>query len=278
MLVLNLFMFKYMFAPIENYSDNALRTLCFNHGADLTFTEMTRVEGIIRRNKPTLTKIKISDNTPVQIQLLPGNEDQLDKYLTNFEGFDGFKGFNFNLSCPSRKVMKDGRGAAMVKRIEKTNRLISIVKKHNYPISLKIRLGANNIEKEYKVYVKLIEQTDPDFFIVHAKYGMQRSDEPTDDTIYPACVDVAKGKPIIANGGINTKKRVEKVKKLGVSGVMIGRPALQNPAIFDLLKDKATPSLAELKEEYLELATKFDAPLKYRKNLLAKLFEEAKGV
>ena len=266
-----LFMFQYMLAPLESYSDNAFRTLCFKHGADLTFTEMTRVEGLIRRNKPTLAKIQVNDSTPVQLQLLASNEEQLEKYITGFEPFDGFKGFNLNLSCPSKDIMKAGRGAAMVKRLSKVQRLISIIKKRDFNVSLKLRLGGNRIEREHKVYLQLIEQTQPDFFIVHAKHGMQRSDEPTDDTAYAECVDAAKGISIIANGGIDSINRVEKMKKLGVSGVMIGRPAMSNPAIFDLLKGKQVPALAQIKKEYLALANQFNAPAKYRENVLSEI-------
>ena len=38
-----------MLAPLEDFSDNALRTLCYRHGADLTFTEMIRVEALAKK-------------------------------------------------------------------------------------------------------------------------------------------------------------------------------------------------------------------------------------
>lgn len=71
----------------------------------------------MRRNKPTLAKIQVHDNTPTQIQLLAGREDQLEKFLKTFKPVNGFKGFNLNLSCPSPNVMQQGRGCAMVKRV-----------------------------------------------------------------------------------------------------------------------------------------------------------------
>jgi len=115
-----------MLAPLEDYTGPAFRKICFDNGAYLTFTEMTRVEGITRNNKPTLTKIEVKDDTPTQIQLLASNEYQLQKYILNFKPFDGFKGFNLNLCCPSTNITKYGRGAAMVRRVEKTNKFYMI--------------------------------------------------------------------------------------------------------------------------------------------------------
>ena len=272
-------MFKFMLAPIEDYSDSALRTLCFTHGADLTFTEMARVEGIVRNNKPTLAKTLCLDSTPVQIQLLASNEEQLEKYLTNFKPFEGFMGFNLNMSCPSADIMKAGRGAGMVKRLTRAQSLVNIIKKHNYPVSIKLRLGMNSAEQNYKVYLRLIEGTNADFYIVHAKHGMQRSDEPTQSSsIYTECVEVAKknGKEIIANGDLNTSAKIKEVQKLGVGGVMIARGALRNPAIFDSLKNelnfnspnKKLPTIKELRKEYLDLSNLFCSPPKYKDNLL----------
>lgn len=260
-----------MLAPLEDYSDNAFRTLCFRHGADLTFTEMSRVEGLVRKNKPTLAKIQVHDNTPVQIQLLAGREDQLEKFLSTFQPRLGFKGFNLNLSCPSPNVMQQGRGCAMVKRVSKTQRLVKIIRQHNYPVSLKLRLGTNEYEKSHKVYLNCLREVDADFFVVHAKTGSQNSDESPSFSTFVECIDTTKqrGIPLIANGGIDSIDRVDQLRKMGASGVMIGRAAIKNPAIFDLLKEKPTPSITELTHEYLDLANQFSAPNKYRENLLA---------
>jgi len=268
-----------MLAPIEDYSDSTLRALCFTHGCDLTFTEMARVEGIVRNNKPTLAKTLCCDSTPVQIQLLASNEEQLEKYLTNFKTFEGFEGFNLNMSCPSADIMKAGRGAGMVKRLTRAQSLVNIIKKHNYPVSIKLRLGMNQAEQDYKVYLRLIEGTNADFYIVHAKHGMQRSDEPAqENSVYVACVEAAKknGKIIIANGDLNSATKIREVQKTGVQGVMIARGALRNPSIFDSLKNelnfnspnKKLPTVKELRKEYLDLANKFASPPKYRDNLL----------
>jgi len=254
---------------MEDYSDAALRTLCFRHGADLTFTEMARVEGLVRRNKPTMAKAQLHDDTPTQIQLLAGIEGPLEKFVSTFKPTVGFRGFNLNFSCPSKDVLAQGRGAAMIKRTSKAQKLVSIIKKYNFPVSVKLRLGTNSYEKMHKVYLNNINALDADLFIVHAKTAMQRSDDPSDYSVFPECVDAAKkkGAELIANGSIDNKETLNKVRAMGVNGVMIGRSAVTCPEIFNLLQGKPSVGVNALKHEYLDLANKFSSPIKYRENI-----------
>ena len=247
-----------MLASLEGYSDSVFRTLCYNHGADLTFTEMAHVESFLRRNKASLEKIEPRNATPVQIQILTGNEEKLGRFLLDFKTFDGFMGFNLNLNCPSRDVIRQGKGAAMVKRAAKTARLVSSIRDHGHPVSVKIRLGLNQFEKDNKLYLNSLRGVDPDFFVVHAKHAAQSSGEEEDISVYPECVEAARGIPVIANGGIETPEKVRSLAEMGVGGVMMGRPALRNPAIFNYMKNergvkvppKPIPTTDDLKREY----------------------------
>jgi len=262
-------MFEYMLAPMEDYTDPAFRRLCFNHGADLTFTEIAKVDGLARRNKATWTKLDWRDNTPTEVQVLPGQDSKLEQFMKIFKPQEGFKGFNLNLGCPAPDVVINGRGCAMVKRVTKTNRLINIIRKYNYPVSIKMKLGATPFEKEVKVYMNLLNGANPDYFIVHARVGTQTYNDKPDYSVFEECV--SRGKKIIANGDINSIEKVEALKKVGVSGVMIGRASVKNPAIFDLLKGKPTPSIEELKKEYLSLAEKYVSKDRNKKNVLMRL-------
>jgi tRNA-dihydrouridine synthase len=265
-----------MLASLERYSDSVFRTLSYNHGADLTFTEMAHIESFLKRNKVSLEKIEPRDTTPVQIQILSSNESKLDRFLSDFKPFDGFMGFNLNLSCPSKDVIRQGKGAAMVKRAAKTARLVTLIRNHGHPVSVKIGLGLNQFEKDNKLYLNNLGGVDPDFFVVHAKHATQSSNEKEDYSIYPECVETARGIPVIANGGIETSEIVQSLMEMCVSGVMMGRPAMRNPAIFDLMKNelgvnnppKPVPTIDDLKREYNEIYEAIGGPEKYRSRFL----------
>ena len=260
--------FSYMLAPMEGFSDNSFRTICYKYGADLTFTEMARFESLARKNKSTLEKIKINNDTPTVIQIIGYDDALLRKFLDEFKPGEGFFGFNFNLGCPAPMFLNHGMGCAMIKRITKINRLINIVKEKNYQCSIKLRLGMNEFEKKKKVYLNLINNADADFFIVHARHGKESYDDVADWGVFEECCKT--GKKIIANGDIKTITDVEALKKFGVNGVMIGRESTKNPAVFNQLKGLKIPDISEIKKEYLKIADNE----KYKKNVLKYLGNE----
>ena len=261
---------KFMLAPMEGFTDNSFRTLCYKYGADVTFTEMARFESLAKKNKSTLEKIEISNKTPTVIQLIGYKEIFLKKFLEEFKPEEGFLGFNFNLGCPAPMFVNYGMGCAMIKRISKIKKIVDIVKKRNYQCSIKLRLGMNRFEKEKKVYLNLINEVDADFFVVHARHGKETYDDVADWSVFEECCKT--GKKIIANGDIKTREDVEALKGFGVGGVMIGREATKNPAVFNQLKGLKIPELSEIKREYLKIASKEND--KYKKNVLKYLGNE----
>lgn len=267
--------FSYMLAPLEDFSDNALRTLCYRYGADLTFTEMIRAEALAKKVESVWKRIEFKDDTPTVIQISVNKEYILKKFLSMFKPSDSFKGFNFNFGCPDPQIVKLGQGCAMIKRIAKTEKLLKIIKKREYNASIKLRLGMNIFERQKKVYLNLIKNVNADFFIVHSRYGTQKYNEPADFSVYPECVDT--GKTIIANGDIETKEHVKHLKLMGLKGVMLARSAIVNPAIFDYLKDKDIPNISAIKKEYEELALKYNSPFRYRNNVLKHLGKPRKA-
>jgi tRNA-dihydrouridine synthase B len=226
--------FELMLAPMEDHTNSEFRELCYKKGADSTFTEMARTSALARGNKSTLEKIKIPNPIPTYIQIIGANEEELEKFLQSFKPSKGFLGFNLNLGCPSLNMVQKGLGCALIKRVTKVKKLVQIIKNHGYSVSIKLRLGANQFEKEKKSYLNLIREVDADFFIVHAKHGKEHSMSPADFNVYKECVDT--NKIIIANGDITKPEQIDYLKSIGVKGAMIGRAAIDDPAIFNKLK------------------------------------------
>jgi tRNA-dihydrouridine synthase B len=260
---------RFMLAPLENVTDNPFRELCYNHGADLTFTEMTRLAALVRKNKSTLRKIEIANNVPTQIQLAALKETNLTAFLKHFQPPKSFLGINLNLGCPSPAIIRKGLGCALMKRTAKVNRLVRVVKDYGYSCSLKMRLGSTLFEKQKKVYLNLINGVDADFFVVHARHGSEHYEAEPDYSIFPACVET--GKEIVANGDIDTVEKVKMLKDMGVKGVMVGRAAIRNPAIFERLKRMKETKINIIRKEYMKLA-RVDS--KYKENILKRLGKE----
>ena len=243
---------EYMLAAMEKVTSSSFRTICHKYGADLTFTEQIRFETLVKKTQSALDRIKIPDNTPTMIQIMGKDEEKLELFLKEFSPEGGFRGFNINLGCPSQSYVRQGIGSAMIKRPTKVKRIVELIKKYNYNVNIKLRLGVNLEEKREKVYLRLIDTVDADFFIVHARHRSEDYDKRADWSVFPECV--ATGKAIIANGDIKSKPDVKKMKEYGCVGVMIGRAAMKDPLIFAKLKNQKLPSLETVRDEYIELS------------------------
>jgi tRNA-dihydrouridine synthase B len=226
--------FSYHLAPMEGQTDAPFRTCCYREGSDVTYTEMARVSALAEGNKSTWHKIALEDGTPTVVQLLALKEEDLKRFLEGFSPKPGFLGFNLNVGCPSPDIIRLGMGCALVKRVAKVERLASVIKDRGFDVSVKLRLGLNAYEKERKTYLHLIQGVDASAFIVHARHGQEDYTAKADWSVFPACV--ATGKPIIANGDITTREDVQKLRAMGVAGVMVGRAAVKDPAIFRKLR------------------------------------------
>ena len=264
---------KLWLAPLEGVSDCAFRTLCFAYGADLTFTEMIRVDSLVKKNTSSLGLLDLKNDTPTGIQLLAVKPEVLKHFVKDFASYAvESQCFNLNLGCPSPDVIIQGGGAALVKRTKRVSELVDILKKVGYPVSVKIRLGLNAYEKEHKVYLNLLKEVDADAFIVHARHARQKSSEPADWNVFEECLST--GKHIIPNGDIATKEDLVFFKKLGMKEVMIGRAGVRNPCVFHFLKGGKMDSVDVVKKKYLSLAIAYPSPAKYQKNVLSYLGKE----
>ena len=226
--------FQLMLAPMEGVTDGPFRTLCHQNGADLTFTEVARVANLARLKRGELERISIPDSTPTQVQLAGAKIGEYEKFLAGFEATDGFRGFNLNLGCSSPEFIRQGIGAAMVRRVSRVDEIAKLIGKSGFECSVKLRLGLDEYEKGKGAYLNLIRGVDAAFFVVHARTADQTLEDPADFSVYAKCVDT--GKRIVANGDIRTKKQVAALKKSGLSGAMIGRAAMEDPKVFHELR------------------------------------------
>jgi tRNA-dihydrouridine synthase B len=222
--------FDLMLAPMEGVTDGPFRTLCHREGADLTFTEVARVANLARSKKGELERIGIPDGTPTQIQLAGAKIAEYEKFLAGFEAPEGFRGFNLNLGCSSPEFLRQGIGAAMVRRVSRTAEIVRLIQGRGFECSVKMRLGLDDYDKRKGAYLNLIENVDASFFVVHARTAKQTLDDRADFSVYRKCVDT--GKAIVANGDIRTRKQVADLKAAGLAGAMIGRAAIGDPGIF----------------------------------------------
>ena len=96
-------------APVAGYSDAAFRSVCFELGADLCYTEMVSAEALTRGHPKTgLLMDRAENETRYAIQLFGSKPDTL-AAATRIAAARGPTLIDLNCGCPSPRSRVPGR-------------------------------------------------------------------------------------------------------------------------------------------------------------------------
>ena len=272
----------YVLSPLEGVSDAGFRKLCYGLGAGITWTEMIRASGVVRRNKATLDLIDTHDpDVLTGIQLFAVNERELAVALYTLEQlahsthphFMHIKAVDLNFGCPSPEVIRIGAGPALLKRTNKMALMFDKLdhwRKHTKlpigAVGAKIRLGLNQQEQDHKVYLRIVEAANRhlDYLTVHARHAKQRSRDPPTWAAIREIKQLATI-PVIGNGdALTVRDAVRMREETGCDGVMLARAAIRDPWVFRELLGGAPGTPDEIRAAAAEYAASATSKGKYR--------------
>ena len=256
---------KIVLAPMHNVTNIAFRIMCKKYGAGLVSTELLSANAVSRKNKAVMKLAQTEKKEkPVAVQLFGQNTENLVKAAKIFE--KNFDVIDINLGCPSKRILAQGSGGALLKRKNKIAEIVkevsSAVKK---PISVKIRQG---FDKNQAVEIaKLCEKNGANAIIVHARTVEQGYSGKAKWEIIKEVKENVKI-PVIGNGDVWSGEDAKKMlKQTNCDYVMIGRAAIGNPFIFKQINEflKTSKEISQTKEEkikdyfeYIKLAKKYN--------------------
>src|SRR5690606_37820004 len=141
---------------------------------------------------------------------------------------------DLNLGCPVPKDVKKGAGSAMCRNPAALGKILAaMVKSVRIPVTIKIRTGWSETSKNALEVVKASADAGVAWVAIHGRTRAQGYSGLADWDLIGE-VKAMSPLPILGNGDVVTPEiAVEKYRKYGVDGVMIGRWALRNPFIFD---------------------------------------------
>ncbi len=220
-------------APLAGISDYPFRQLCREHGADLTFTEMVSVDGLIYENPATRRLLHIrAEEHPIGFQFFGSEPDYFRRILPQVEALHPDV-VDLNFGCPVRKVVAKGAGAALLKDVERLHRIVETVVKHTrLPVTAKIRIGWDENSIVAVEVARAVEAAGAVAITVHGRTRAQGYSGKA-QWEHIARVKEAVRIPVIGNGDVlDAQSARDMFRTTGVDGIMLARGALGRPWIF----------------------------------------------
>ena len=278
---------RFILAPMAGVSDASFRELCREHGAALTVTELTSVEGIVRKEQQLKDVLDVRPDEKPSIQLFGNDVGNMVEAAKIVEPYAGV--IDVNIGCPAPNITAQQAGAALLTEKEHLKKLVSaLVKAVSVPVTAKIRAGPDHDNLVYKEVALALQDAGVSMVALHARTVRQGYSGRADWSMIKELVGLLDI-PVCGNGDVTTPEEAKRMlDETGCAYVMIGRGAMGNPFLFKQCKDylekgtyeKPTDGeRIEAWERYLEKAIEYDikfSRLKSQAMMFSKGFHHAK--
>lgn len=234
-------------------STAAFRQICYLTGADVCYTEMISAKGVMFGNKKTLKMAQVLPEEPKTfVQMFGSEPDDIAGAIQRVEAVNPTAyGFDINMGCPMKKVLKGRNGAFLMTDPEKVRRIVVAARAATKkPLSVKIRKG---YQQENGLEIgAIIEEAGADLLVIHPRLKTQMFLPNTCDPDFSIRLATERGIPVIHSGDITEPGDLERFAGTKVAGFMIGRGTYGRPWIFEELRSGA-PTSDERKRELMTL-------------------------
>src|SRR5690554_3176346 len=214
-------------------TDRPFRALCRSFGAGLTVAEMVTSDQSLWNTQKSRLRLPYADEPePRMVQIAGGDPEMLANAAQQSVAM-GAQIIDINMGCPAKKVCKKAAGSALLKDERLVADILQAVRAAvEVPVTLKIRTGWDQANKNGVRIAKIAEQSGIDALAVH---GRTRADRFNGDAEYDTIAQIksAIAIPVFANGDINSPIKAQQVlKHTAADGLLIGRAAQGRPWIF----------------------------------------------
>lgn len=232
---------KIYLAPMAGITDSAMREVCIECGAQMTFTEMVSAKGIAYQNTHTRELLELSPaERKAGVQLFGRDPDIIAETAKKICDWFGERLFilDINMGCPAPKIVNNGEGSALMKEPALAGKIISALKKAvDVPVSAKFRAGFTEKTKNAVEFAKILEEAGADALTVHGRTREQYYSGKADWDVI-AGVKQAVGVKVIGNGDIFTAEDARNMLEYTrCDGIMAARGAQGNPFLFAQIRE-----------------------------------------
>lgn len=253
-------------APMAGLTDQAFREILRDMGAGLIYTEMVSDMALCYNNQKTLAMLPAPEERgPLVVQLCGSSPEYMAHAAQIIEERLAPAGnlvmIDINMGCPAPKIVKNGEGCRLMQQPDLAAELVrAVCEAVSLPVSVKMRLGWQEADKEAKLVLRLAEQLVQAGAAALAIHGRTREQFYAGRADWQLIAEAAARLPVpvIGNGDIDSVAAgVERWQQTKCAGLMIGRGLLGNPWLArDLARYFAgqSPMPAPSREEIFALA------------------------
>ncbi len=199
--------------------------------------------------------------THITVQTLTNNSSSFIKFSQKVQEY-GYSEINLNLGCPSATVVGKGRGSGFLKNTVELDRfLYEIFEKIDISISVKTRIGFE-VADEMAGLLRIYNKYPISLLTVHPRTRTQFYKGEPDMETFKMVYENSKN-PVAYNANVYSCDDYTRIKQefSELEGVMIGRGAIQNPAIFREIRGGKPLSTDELLKFSEKLRQCYEAKL-----------------
>ena len=219
-----------LLAPMAGTSDKPFRMICRAQGAGLTTSEMVVMQNhLLNSNKSKHRLDFTSEQSPISIQIAGSEAEELAESARKAVDF-GADIIDINMGCPAKKVCNKAAGSALMQNEKLVGDIIkSVVNAVDIPVTLKMRTGWNEENKNAPIIAKIAEDFGIQMLAIH---GRTRSQKYNGEAEFNTVKKITKmvSIPVVANGDITSPEKAKDVLDFtGAEAVMLGRATQGNP-------------------------------------------------
>lgn len=255
----------FVLAPMEDVTDVVFRHVVAEAGRpDVFFTEFTNSDSYCHPEgiNSVRGRLLFTEDEQPMVAHIWGDKPEYFRQMSIGMAEMGFSGLDINMGCPVPNVATRGKGSGLILRPDLAAELIQAAKAGGLPVSVKTRLGFNEVDEWQEWLTHILEQ-DIVNLSIHLRTRKEMSQVDAHWELIPEIKElrdrVAPDTLLTINGDIpDRQKGLELVEKYGVDGVMIGRGIFKNPFSFEKEpKEHSTKESLDLLRLHLDLHDQF---------------------
>ncbi len=220
-------------APMAGVTNPPFRSICREMGAGLAWSEMVCARALVRGHRGTIETAAFPTGQGPTVGQIFGRDPLEMAEAAHRLAAGGAFAVDLNFGCPVKKILKSGAGVQLMREPGLAEAIVASCRRVlPVPLTVKIRLGWDEDEKNFVEFARRMEGAGAAAVILHPRTRVQGFTGRARWEMI-ASLKQALAVPVLASGDIRTPQDAcEVLRFTACDGLLVGRGALGKPWVF----------------------------------------------